>query len=122
MTQQDWNNANDQYNDCIAAGQDPSFCQDFVQSAYPDFDSSGNGSNGSPLTDYWNNPNNWIDFTGGLTGIIGNIVGMANGQQPNQYGQYPQQQQQPQDNTMWWIIGAVAIVFFILLLVLIFRK
>lgn len=125
MTTQDWNNANNEYDDCISNGQDPSFCESYVQSAYPDFTpgGSGGGGGGSALADYWNNPNNWIGFTGGLTDIIGNIVGMANGQ-PNQYAQYQQQQQQQQqqNSTMWWIIGAVAILFLILLLVLIFRK
>ncbi len=119
LSQNDCANAQAEYDDCIGNGQTPGFCLDFVEDGYPGFQNCGGNGGGSGLTDYWNNPNNWIDFTSGLTGIVGGIIGMANGQPV--YAT-TQQTQQADNSTVWWIVGAVALLLVILLLVVIFKK
>lgn len=116
--QQAWN----AYNSCVDDGGVPEHCEAHVQTMYPNFSASGGGQ--GTVGQYFGNPGNWIDFGQGLTGIVGNIVGLANGQpippQGAYYGPVPQERGIP-SWVLWTGVAVVALIILILL-VIAFKK
>lgn len=121
MTEQEWDQAWSIYDSCIDAGGVPAHCEGAAQASFPDFSttSQGNGGGGS-VGQYFGDPGNWAGFAGGITDVVGDIIGIANGRS-NYNGDYMPQQQQ-QDKTLWWIVGGVAAVFLIILLIIVLKK
>lgn len=120
MTQQDWEDAYDIYDHCMATGVNTSTCEHNTQQSYPDFYNGGGGSSfGNSMSNYWGNPSNWIDFTSGLAGLTGDIIGMANNQQGYAYNPTLQAER---ENTMWFVVGGIGILLLIVILFLIFKK
>ncbi|BDS10106.1 hypothetical protein [Aureispira anguillae] len=118
MTQQEWDQAWAIYDSCIDGGGVPAHCEGAAQASFPDFSANQNG--GSAIGQYFGNPGNWASFAGGITDVVGDIVGIANGR-PNYGGNYGYQPTQ-NNTTIWWIAGGIAILFLILLLVIAFKK
>ena len=46
MNEQDWQNAWDIYDDCVASGGDPVHCEGAARASYPGFTTSGAGADG----------------------------------------------------------------------------
>ncbi|WMX17476.1 hypothetical protein [Aureispira sp. CCB-E] len=120
MTEQEWNQAWDIYDSCIDAGGVPAHCEGAAQASFPDFSTTSQGG-GSAIGQYFGNPGNWAGFASGITDVVGDIIGIANGR-PNYSGDYMYHQQQQQSKMLWWVIGGVAAVFLIILLIIVLKK
>lgn len=121
MTEQEWDQAWAIYDNCIDAGGVPAHCEGAAQASFPDFSTAGQGNGGGSVGQYFGNPGNWAGFLGGITDVVGDVVGIANGR-PNYGGDYMYQQQQQQDRTLLWVGVGIAALFLIVLLIIVLKK